>query len=159
LSSSAGYSKSTDHYNFGPVSISSSQNGTVYSVNLTRQTETLAAVFGASRALTPTGFAFLARQDTINGLLNYTYSERLTLVAGVTWAHISEPLVTGGTSARRFYDVDLSANWHWTEQWVVGLHLSKLGQEFAATLGERAIGPTSNGVSLEISRQFYRTNQ
>lgn len=158
-SATAGYSKSANQYHFGFITIDSTQKGAVYSVNLTRQTDTLTAIMTASRALTPSGFAFLTLQDTVSGLVNYSYSERLSFAAGVTWARIAQPLLTGGTSTRRFYNGDISANWHWTEQWVLSLHVSKIGQQFSAQLGQRAVSPTSNGVRLEISRQFYRTNQ
>lgn len=159
VSATAGYSKSANQYHFAFITIDSSQNGAVYSANLTRQTATLTATASAMRALTPTGFAFLTRQDTVNGLANYSYSERLSFAAGITWANIAEPLITGGYSTRRFYDGDISANWHWTEQWVVSLHVSKIGQQFAPQFGQRSVSPTSNGASFEISRQFYRTNQ
>ncbi len=159
VSATAGYSKSADQYNFGIFNLDTSQNGAVYSLKLTRQTERLAAILSASRALTPTGFAFLARQDSASGLLSYTYSERLACSAGITWANIDEPLITGGSSTRQFYDGVLSASWHWTEQWVLTLYVSKIAQQFAGQPGQRALSPTSNGVSLEISRQFHRTNQ
>jgi hypothetical protein len=158
-SASAGYSKSTNQYNFGFITLDTAQNGAVYSVNLTRQTETLTATVSASRALTPTGFAFLTRQDTFNGVLNYGYSERLLFAASAAWAKIAQPLLTGGYTTRRFYDVDLSANWHWTEQWVLSVHVNKIEQQFSAQPNQPAVNPSSNGFSLELSRQFYRTNQ
>lgn len=159
LSATSGYSKSADQYNFGIFKLDTAQNGAVYSLKLTRQSEKLAAIFSASRALTPTGFAFLARQNSFSGLLTYNHSERLTCTAGITWADIDEPLLTGGSSTRRFYDAIVSANWHWTEQWVLTLYVNKITQQFAGQAGQRALSPTSNGISFEISRQFYRTNQ
>jgi hypothetical protein len=159
VSTTAGYSKSTNHYHYVFGTIGSSQNGAVYSANLTRQTETLTATASVTRALTPTGFAFLTRQDTVNGQVNYSYSERLSFAASVTWANIAEPLLTGGYSTRRFYDGDISANWRWTEQWFVSLHVSKIGQRFDVQTGQGSASPTSNSVSFEISRHFYQTNQ
>ncbi len=159
VSATAGYSKSTNQYHFPLVTIDGSQKGVVYSVNLTRQSEALTATASASRSLTPTGVAFLTRQDTVKGLFNYSYTDRLSFAAGATWANIAQPLLAGGSSTRRFYNGDVSANWHWTEQWVVSLHVNKIGQQFSAQPGQRSVSPTSNGISLEISRQFYRTNQ
>jgi hypothetical protein len=159
VSATAGYSKSANHYHYTFITIDSSQNGTVYSANLTRQTETLTATVSATRALMPTGFAFLARQDTVNGLANYSYSDRLSFAAAITWANIAQPILTGGYSTRRFYDGDISANWHWTEQWILSLHVNKIGQQYVAQTGQRPVSPTSNGVTFAISRQFYRTNQ
>jgi hypothetical protein len=159
VSASAGYSKSTNQYNFGFVTLDTAQNGAVYSLNLTRQTETLTATASASRALTPTGFAFLTRQDTFAGLLNYIYTERLSFGAGATWASIAQPLLTGGNTTRRFYNVDLSGTWHWTEQWVFSMHVNKIEQQYSAQPNQPAVSPSSSGVSVQLARQFYRTNQ
>jgi hypothetical protein len=155
LSTAAGYSKSTDQYHYFFGNIDSTQKGALYSVNLVRQGEMLGVTATASRALTPTGFAFLSRQDNVKALVNYNPSERWTFSAGLTWANISDPLITGGSSQRRFYSGDLSTIWHWTEQWMLTLHVTKIGQKIA----QPSINATSNGASLEISRQFYRTNQ
>jgi hypothetical protein len=159
LSTTAGYSKSTDQYHYFFGTFESRQNGTVYSANLTRQSEVLTLTAGASRALLPTGYAFLSRQDTVNAFANYNYSERWTFGASATWQNVADPIVTGGATRRRFYDVDVSANWHWTEQWTLTLHVLKIGQQFAPQLGKPPDNPTSDGIRLEISRQLYRTNQ
>ena len=47
-----------------PIAVKSSQNGSVFSVSLARQTELLLLAADASRQLTPTGFVFLSRQDS-----------------------------------------------------------------------------------------------
>jgi hypothetical protein len=154
LSTSAGYSKTTNQYNYIFATFRSTQNGAVYAVNLTRQDEVLALIATASRALAPTGLAFLSREDSVNLSANYAYSERWTFNAGVTWQSLTNPLIGGGSEERRFYNADLSAVWHWTEQLVVTMHATVLGQRY----GQPAVNATSNGLSLEISRQFYRTN-
>jgi hypothetical protein len=135
------------------------QTGGVYSANLSRQSDVLTVSAGAARALTPTGYAFLSRQDTVNALANYNYSERWTFGASATWQNVADPVVTGGTSRRRFYNADVSASWRWTEQWTLTLHASRLGQQYTAQLGRPPVNPTSNDVRFQISRQFYRTNQ
>jgi hypothetical protein len=154
LSASAGYSKSTNQYNYVFETFKSTENGSVYSINLKRQTETLALIATASRVLAPTGFAFLSREDSVNLLANYVFSERWTFNAGITRQSLTNPLVGGGSSERRFYDADLSAIWRLTEQWLVTVHASKLGQLYGAP----TVSATSNGLSLEVARQFYRTN-
>jgi hypothetical protein len=166
LSSSAGYSKSTNEYNYNfyqyydgfyfPVfeTLKGRQTGGVYSASLTRQGEVLGVSVGASRALTPTGLVFLTRQDSVNAAVNYNYSERWTFNASVLWQNLSNPAIGGGSVDRRFYDIDLSAQWHWTEQWSVTLGARILGQRY----DHPAVSAVSNGLSLEISRQFYRTN-
>jgi hypothetical protein len=166
LSATAGYSKSTNEYNYNsyefydgfifPVfeTLKSRQYGGVYSMSLTRQGEVLGASAGVSRALTPTGLAFLTRQDTVNGSVSYNYSERWTFTANAIWQNLSNPVIGGGSIDRRFYDIDFSAQWHWTEQWSVTLGSRILGQRY----DQPAVSAASNGLSLEISRQFYRTN-
>jgi hypothetical protein len=159
FSGTAGYTKSTDQYHFLDETLSSAQNSAVYSTSLTRTTQKLIESVSVSRAVTPTGLAFLSRQDTVAGQINYTYSDRLSYAGGVTWADISQPLVGGGTATRRFYDIDASANYHLSEQWVVTVHATKVGQQFPGAAGQPSANPSSTGVSLQISRQFYQTNQ
>lgn len=159
LSATVGYSKSTDQYHYFFGTFASTQTGGVYSVNLTRQSAVYSVTAAATRALAPTGFAFLSRQDTVNALANYNYSERWTFGASAIWQNVADPVVTGGTSRRRFYDADVSASWRWTEQWTLTLHVLKIGQQYTERLGQPPVNPTSNDVRLQISRQFYRTNQ
>ena len=166
LSGTAGYSKSTNEYNYNfyefhdgfifPVfeTLKSRQYGGVYSMSLIRQGEVLGASAGVSRALTPTGLAFLTRQDSVNASVSYNYSERWTFTANAIWQNLSNPVIGGGSVDRRFYDIDFSAQWHWTEQWSVTLGARILGQRYDLP----AVSAASNGLSLEISRQFYRTN-
>jgi hypothetical protein len=161
---SVGYSKSNNVYNYyyGPYLIASvpgEQNSTVYSASVVRQTEQLALSASASQALAPTGLAFLSRSDTVNLLANYQYSVRWTLNAGLIWQDISTPLIGGGSTARQFYNLDLSAQWKWTEQWTIAVHVARIEQRLEAVAGQPGVNPASNNVSLEISRQFYRTNQ
>ena len=78
LAINAGYSQSTNtekvldellYYYYGVVEYStesSKQNGTVYTATVTRQGEQVNLTGSISRALQPTGFAFLSRQETIN---------------------------------------------------------------------------------------------
>lgn len=159
LSALVGYSKSTDQYRFFFGNIDTTQNGAVYSVNLVRQSDVLALTATASRALTPTGFAFLSRQDSVSAHIGYNYSERWTFGVGVTWANIANPVLTGGSAQSRFYNGDISANWYWTEQWVVTFRVSKIAQQYETQIGRPSVNPTSNGVSFEISRHFNRSNQ
>jgi hypothetical protein len=68
-------------------------------------------------------------------------------------------VVIGASEHRRFYDGDVFANWRWTEQWTLTLHVLKIGQQYAPQPGQPLVSPRSDDVRLEISRQFYRTNQ
>ena len=94
LSASGGYSRANNELNTNeqfleftgsgiaivsvPIAVKSSQNGSVFSVSLARQTELLLLAADASRQLTPTGFVFLSRQDSYGLKANYTPSERWT---------------------------------------------------------------------------------
>lgn len=161
---SIGYSKSTNAYNFYfqqylVETLPGKQDATVYSASITHQSERLALSLTASQALAPTGLAFLSREQSINLLANYQYTTRWTLNAGFAWQNISTPLVTGESATRQFYDLDLSALWKWTEQWTIAMHVARIEQRLEAAAGQPAVSPASNNVTLEISRQFYRTNQ
>ena len=164
LSTSAGYSKSTnyrdfDFFGFFLGTIKSHQDSATYSASLSRQGERLNLILTASRAQLPTGQAFLSRQDGITLTGNYTRNERWTFSTNAILQNDSDPLTTGGSSTRRFFLIDVSALWHWTDQWSVALHLSKVTQKFPAENGQPAAGPSSNNVTLQIVRQFYATNQ
>jgi hypothetical protein len=161
---SVGYSKSTNAYNFYlqqylVETLPGKQDATVYSASITRQSERLALSLTASQALAPTGLAFLSREQSVNLLANYQYSTRWTLNAGFAWQNIATPLVTGGSATRQFYDLDLSAQWKWTEQWTIAMHVARIEQRLESAAGQPAVSPVSNGVTIEISRLFYRTNQ
>jgi len=159
LTATYGYAKSKNYYDFIYFGhflgvIRSTENGAVYSVNSTRQDEHLALTFAASRALTPTGFAFLTRQDRLSVGGSYTESERWTYGGAVTWQALNNPVEGGGSTESHYYSANFSATWHWTEQLLVTLSATKVAQSYGAP----TVSAASTGVSLQISRQFYRTN-
>ncbi len=133
----------------------SSQTSAIYSLAFSRRGENLTASFGVARALTPTGSAFLSRSDSLNASFTYDQSERWSYGGSANWAAIHDPLIAGGSANRRYYYATLSATWHWTEQWNVILKAVKVAQISAGPSN----APGSNNLSVEISRQFYRTNQ
>ncbi|HEY0748453.1 MAG TPA: hypothetical protein VGD63_17260 [Steroidobacteraceae bacterium] len=165
LSSAAGYSKSAniEKIFYGPIllgDINSTQNSTVYSANLNRQGETFGLNAGFARALQPTGFSYLSRQDsvTLNG--TYTRSERWDFSLSAAWQKTRNPLVSagvaqlgGGGVTVRYLNAQATANWHWTELWVVSLHATRIMEQY----GPPAASGASSGVSLDLTRQFLRT--
>jgi hypothetical protein len=164
LSTAAGYSTSTNYrdidlFHFYLGTFKSHQDSATFSGSLTRQGERVKLVLSASRAQVPTGQAFLSRQDSLNVTANFTQNERWTYSTNIVVQNDSDPLTTGGTSTRRFFLADVSAQWHWTEQWTVAMHLSKVTQDFPAQNDQPSASPTSNSVTLQITRQFYATNQ
>ncbi len=165
LNASAGYSRSKDSQKifFGTFYLGSTgtnQNGGVYSASVARKGENLSVSAGLSRALQPTGLAFLSRQDSVTVNLAYTASERWDFSLAGTWQRNVNPLIGSQIAAgpqestARYTSVQWTANWHWTQQWVASLHLLRIGDRY----GPPTISAASSGASLEISRQFLRTD-
>ena len=169
LNTSAGYSKSKNRENtvidfFGflfPITERSTQNGTVYAASLSRQGENFTFIGGASRALQPTGFAFLSRQDSYNLSAGYKRSERWDYGVAATWLKAVNPQVSSGQanfnsteSTNRFLNVHASLNWHWTPEWVVSVTVSRITQQY----GPPTVSAASSGVSIDFIRQFLRSH-
>ena len=166
LSASAGYSRSTNSekiYFFGTIFLgtaTSDQDSGVYSASLTRKGEKFNLTASVSRALQPTGFAFLSRQDSVSLSGSYIRSERWDFALNAGWQKALSPQpTTGGAalSARninvRYLNTQLIANWHWTEQWTLSTSVQKISQQF----GPPTVSAASTNVSVNIVRQFLRT--
>ena len=164
LSTTAGYSRSTNTQKvfLGPFflgSVSSNQNGAVYAATLTRQGEQFSFNGGISRSLQPTGFGYLSRQDNVTLNATYTLSERWDFATTAVWYKAQNPSAIGaqvyrgaGASDVRYINVQLTANWHWTPQWVVSLHATRVTQQY----GPPSVSSGSSGISLDVVRQFLR---
>jgi hypothetical protein len=168
LTTSAGYSRSVNSqkvyetFFFGTVFLGeakSNQNGAVYAATLTRQGELFNLSVGASRALQPTGFAFLSRQDSYNLNATYIRNERWDFGAKVTWLRAVNPqeiagaAVNGTQLTTRYLSAQLMANWHWTPQWTISLSAARITQQY----GPPTISAGSTNISLNFARQFLRT--
>ncbi len=165
LSTSVGYSRSTNSEKiyFGPFllhTVTSNQQGTVYLATITRQADRFTLIGGVSRTLQPTGFAYLSRQDTYNLNATYARSERWDFALAATWAQAVNPdlggsgaVLSGRESAVRYFNTQLTANWHWTPQWAVSVHATRITDKY----GPPAASGALTGLSLELSRQFLRT--
>jgi len=136
-----------------PVSIKSSQNGSVYNATLTRTTELLSVSAIASRQLTPSGFAFLSEQDTYQLHVGYTPSPLWTLAADARRTSYEQPQGNGSAASTRynFTFFDFSAARRLTERWTATLTLTRVAEHYYAV---PSINVASSGVSLEFSRQF-----
>jgi hypothetical protein len=168
LSTSAGYSKSanTEHTFFNyfgfliPVTQKSNQDGTVYSVSLSRHGEQLSFTANVSRALQPTGFAFLSRQDTYAISGSYVRSDRWDFQLSASYLNALNPQVIGGeaqlnTTQQTFdyLNTQLTANWHWTPQWTVSMTATRISQKYGAP----SVSAASSGISINLFHQFLRT--
>jgi hypothetical protein len=166
LSSSAGYSRADNELHTEepllevianvptvvliPITVKSTQNGSVYLVNLSRQTQSLTLAAIASRQLTPTGFAFLSRQQAYELRVTYTPSERWTLSGDVHRVNYQQPASTGAIAGINVSYLQLSAAWQWTEYWTVTANASHVMEHYGAP----SVNVASSGVSVEFSRQF-----
>ena len=158
LTASAGYSHSvnSEKFYFGPYllgTVTFDQNGAVYALNVSRQSEKLTLSGGVSRALTPTGFAYLSRQDSVNLNATYIRSERWDFSLSGVWQHLRNPTVTVVNSGVHYLNARLTANWHWTPQWIISMHVARITQEY----GPPPVNAASSGVGLDFTRQFLRT--
>jgi hypothetical protein len=164
LSTTAGYTRSTNSEKFfvGPFflgSVSSSLNGAVYSATLTRQSEQFNFSGGVSRSLQPAGFAFLSRQDSVNLTATYMRSERWDFALNTVWNQARNPMPIGGPGALgttnidvRYFYAQLTANWHWTQQWVISMHATRVSEQSHPP----PFSAASSGVSVDIVRHFLR---
>jgi hypothetical protein len=166
LSMTAGYTRSTNSEKFfaGPFflgSLSSSLNGTVYAATLTHQTERFNLSGGVSRSLQPAGFAFLSRQDAVNLTATYLRSERWDFSLSTVWDKALNPsrfgaqgaLGAADTEVRYFY-MQLTAEWHWTPQWIISMHATRVTQQSSPP----PFSAASSGVSIDVVRQFLRVD-
>jgi hypothetical protein len=159
VDASAGYSRSKNRQKvfFGPFFLGtreSTQNGAVYDAHLRHRGERTDFSLSASRALKPTGFAFLSRQESVAIATNYARSERWTFYGHVQWARTADPQFGGGTSTRRYASLDGAASWTWTPVMKFTLRASVVEQRYGAAVGNA----DSTGVSLEFVRLFGRMN-
>jgi hypothetical protein len=135
---------------FFPVRMTSAQNGTIFSANVTRQTGLLLLTAVASRQLVPSGFAFLSRQETYELKANYAMSERWSFSANGRRLNYQQPANGGGDATLVITSLSASAAWRWTEHWTATLSCSRVMEHY----GQPIIDVSATGVSLELSRQF-----
>lgn len=166
LSTTAGYTRSTnsEKFFFGPFplgSLSSSLNGAVYAATLTRQSEQFSLSGAVSRSLQPAGFAFLSRQDAVNLTATYLRSERWDFSLSTVWDKALNPTPFGAQEAVaaaavevRYFYAQLTADWHWTAQWIISMHATRVTQQSTPP----PFGAASSGVSVDVVRQFLRVD-
>ncbi len=138
----------------------SQQSGTVFSVNLTRTTARWSWITTASRQLTPTGFAFLSRQDSYESKATYKRSERWTFSGDLHRVTYESPGVVGGSNALKATYLTLGANWLWTEHWTLSITASRVIESYMVPAQPQLdLGPytqqvNNSGVALQVTRQF-----
>jgi hypothetical protein len=137
-----------------PVQVRSSQNGTVYSIDLSRKGTLLSIDAIASRQLAPTGFAFLSRQESLQVSADYSLSERWSFSANAHYVKSQDPQLQGGIIERTPKYFTVGANWRWTENWTASLSVSRVTERFQPP----GLTLSSNEVAITLSRRFNHIN-
>jgi hypothetical protein len=133
-----------------PFKVESSQNGTVYSLSLTRKGALLILGATASRQLTPTGYAYLSLQDSFELTANYTLSERWSFSGDARYIKSQDPQLQGGILQRTPKILTIGASWRWTEHWTASLMASRIMEEFQPP----GLDLASSEVMITLSRRF-----
>lgn len=136
-----------------PFRLESSQNGTVYSVVLTRKGTLVTFNAAASRQLVPSGFAFLSRQTSFQLTANYAYSDRWSFSLDAHYLKAQDAQLRGGMAQRTPIRVAAGASWRWTEHWTATLSASRISEQVRPP----SVNLASNEVSLTLARRFDHT--
>ena len=152
LTAHAGISKETDQFRRTFGTLKSTNNGTVFKASLTRQASLFSLSATAARQLTPTGLAFLSRQDSYELHAGYSYSERLRFAADARRVNSENPQFIGPAIRQRYSVVGLTTVWRWTEKWALTANATYITTTYAYTASNVA----ATELSLSLSRQFNR---
>ena len=135
-----------------PVARRTSRGSADYALNLERTSQRFVIDLTASRAIQPSGLGALLTQDDVSLKASRAWTARWTLGATLHGARIADPLQQLDLGNRRYANVDLSADWLWTEHWTVQLQGSYYWQRLSSG------GPSGAGTSvyLNLLRQFGR---
>jgi hypothetical protein len=155
VSANAGYSRETNtilEY-YGPFllgTFKATNIGTVFSADVTHQGPLLKVTGTASRSLVPTGFSFLAQQDSYQLGFEYPRTERWTFAGHVRRLTSVEPQAFGPTVNQSYLDSGLSAAWLFTEKWTLTMRASWVNAKYTPS----DVGVAASGFTLQLSRHF-----
>jgi hypothetical protein len=152
LTANAGISKETDQFRRPFGTLKSTNNGTVFKASLTRQASLFSLSAAASRQLTPSGLAFLSRQDAYELHASYPYSERLSFMADARRVKLAIPQFAGPAIHQSYSVVGLTTTWRWTEKWTLTANATYITTSYAYT----AANVAATEISLALSRHFNR---
>ncbi|HEY2463022.1 MAG TPA: hypothetical protein VGI32_03095 [Steroidobacteraceae bacterium] len=133
-----------------PLTVESSQNGTVYLVNVTRQGSRWTLNASASRQLTPTGLAYLSRQELYEIKAAYSLTARWSLTPDVRFVKTESPAQPSGVTDYTVKYFGLSTNWRWTEQVTLSVNASRVAEKIQPP----TYNVSSNELTITLSRQF-----
>jgi hypothetical protein len=167
LSASGGYSRASNELDFTefllefngtgfvlvpvPINLKSSQNGSVFSASLSRQTELLTFTADASRKLVPSGFAFLSLQRSYGAHVSFIESAKWVLGGDVHWIQYQNPPRNDAAAADvKVSSISAFATCQWTEHWTVTMNVSRITERYAPS----ATNTASTGISVQVARHF-----
>ena len=130
----------------------SHQGTTNYLVNLQRQFERWKLEMSSSRALQPSGFGALARQDDLSVRATGSWGERLTLSSAIHGARLYDASGRLQLNNRRYYDASFYVAWQCTELWSLQTQVTVYLQHVAPEDSTR----TNTAVFLTLTRQLNR---
>lgn len=133
-----------------PLKLESSQNGSVYAVNVTRQGSRLVLNASASRQLTPTGFAYLSRQDVYELKASYSFSDRWSIAADARYVNAQNPQLNTASTDYFVKYASVTTSWRWTEQLTLSMSASRVLERVEAP--NRNL--SSSELTVTLSRQF-----
>jgi hypothetical protein len=114
----------------------------------------------ASRALAPTGFAYLSQLESAGITAGFTQSEYWDYRLNVTWQKAVNPVSSIERTTQHYINAQIAADWHWTPQWLVTFSLGRVSESFNNS--EAFALPTTSAASnigmLTVTRQFLRTD-
>jgi hypothetical protein len=165
LTATAGYARAinSEKFFYGPFflgSFKTTENSTTYSATLARQGERFNLSATASRALAPTGLAYLSQLESAGVTASLTQSEYWDYRVNASWQRAVNPVSSTETTTQHYINAQLAVDWHWTPQWILTLSLGRVSetfnnnQAFAATTTSAA----SNIGMITVTRQFMRTD-
>jgi hypothetical protein len=133
-----------------PVTEKSTQNGTIYSINVSRQTPRLAINLVASRQLVPSGFAFLSLLGSYELKATYNKNERLSFSGDVHRVSYKQPETVGQDLNLNTTYFTLSADWRMSERWTLTMNATRVTEDYVSP----SLDISSNGLSIKLSRQL-----
>jgi hypothetical protein len=165
LTATAGYARAinSEKFYFGPFflgSFKATENSTTYSATLARQGERFNLSANASRALAPTGLAYLSQLESAGFTAGFTQSEYWDYRLNASWQRAVNPVSSTEKTTQHYVNAQIAADWHWTPQWTLTLSLGRVSETF--DISEAFASPASSAASniaiLTVTRQFLRTD-
>jgi hypothetical protein len=135
-----------------PIEESSSKGTPSFLLNAEHRDERLVIDLSVSRAINASGLGGLLTEDDASIGATMPWTERLTVGGTLHWSQLQDTLGRLNLGDRKIYDLDLSADWQWTEKWTTELRASYQQQYLTAQT------PAARGVTVYVSllRQFGR---